>query len=190
MNISDSCVIVTDTVKTAIENKSNIYFYCNTQSESWFTTISMGEVMTIVVAIAGIILAIYQYKKTQKENWFLYVIVLPQLDHINNSYKEIIQNTETDKAKDLPYETYVNVAEIKTQRKKEINESFDQLTTLVFSYNQQLGESVQNVIMELEDIYVEIIDAYCNSEDVKARNLILFNKQKLISTLNRGLSVD
>ena len=44
--------------------------------------------------------------------------------------------------------------------------------------------------MELEDIYVEIIDAYCNSEDVKARNLILFNKQKLISTLNRGLSVD
>lgn len=42
--------------------------------------------------------------------------------------------------------------------------------------------------MELEDDYVNILNAYGRKEDVREREVILGNKQKLISLLNSGMS--
>ena len=42
--------------------------------------------------------------------------------------------------------------------------------------------------MELEDLFVKIIDSYDSGTEINERALILDNKQKLINTLNKGIA--
>ena len=176
------------------------------ENYSWFTTITFGDALTILFTAIGLGIAIYQYRKSslaareqaqqnQKETWFLNVIVLPQLDKINNFYICLLNNLETDK-KDIEswgtqmrHDEYGNaMASIQENRKLEINRFFDHISALVKSYNRTLGKQVENTVMELEDIYVNILEQYGNHIEAKEREQILGNKEKLISILNSGMN--
>lgn len=168
----------------------------------WFELkVSVGDVLTLI----GIVVALIEFGvssrksrkqtlKNQKETWFLNVIVLPQLEGINNIYQRIIENLIIDKdsikdyrKKDFDSCNYY-VAELKRQRKQEINDFFDHVIALVLSYDDNLGRDVSTIVMGLEDIYVEIID--CFVKDVEVENIrgeVLQNKQQLIAKLNTGL---
>lgn len=175
---------------------------------SWFTTITFGDALTILFTAIGLGVAIHQYRKSasaaqkqaqqnQRETWFLNVIVLPQLDKINNFYINLLENLETDKKNieswgtGLKHNEYVNaMASIQENRKSKINDFFDHISALVKSYNRTLGMDVENTVMELEDIYVNLLEQYGNHIDVKERALVLGNKEKLISILNSGMKPD
>ena len=176
------------------------------ENESWYTTISFGDVLTIFCTLLGLGIAIWQYRKSakearrqsqrnQRETWFLQVIVLPQLEKINEFYIKILEKLEEDKIKvqslveEKNHINYLNeMAGFQEHRKDEINTFFDHISALVKSYDKELGKKVDNVIMELEDIYVRILDNYGNGQDVRERETILDNKEKLISILNSGMA--
>lgn len=168
----------------------------------WFECkVTIGDVLTLI----GIIIAIWQFScsskesrnqalSNQKETWFLNVIVLPQLDEINQFYQKLIEKIGADKKQVsvLRKENYdqctLKIAELKQQRKQEINNCFDHIIALVMSYDVKLGREVSDVIMKLEDTYVEMIDYFVKDKDVEnVRAIILQNEQILISQLNRGL---
>ncbi|MCX4337586.1 MAG: hypothetical protein OSJ42_11185 [Bacteroidales bacterium] len=64
---------------------------------------------------------------------------------------------------------------------------FDQIIALVESYDVTLSSKVEQHVMNLEDIYVNIIDKYSSKEEVSERELILDNQKELIVTLNSGM---
>lgn len=171
----------------------------------WFSTISCGEVLTAICTIAGFVIAIKQYKnseklsrqqsqRNQRETWFLHVIVLPQLSEINKFYMDLLKKSHEDKTNvesfcGLSHNDYIlKMAELQESSKNIINQFFDHIAVLVKSYNQELGQQLEETIMELEDDYVNILNAYGRKKDVREREVILGNKQKLISLLNSGMS--
>lgn len=166
---------------------------CN--HSSWFICeLSLGEAIAILCTIIGFGVAIWQYRSNLKSTWFLNVVVLPQLQAINDFYLKIIQNLEDDQKsirdhKSEAHDQYVLfIASMKEHRKEEINNFFDHIIVLVKSYDNKLGTSLSNKVMELEDIYVNIIDTYCNENAVNERVIILGNKQQFISILNSAMS--
>ena len=82
----------------------------------------------------------------------------------------------------------LEIAKLQEDSKDAINQFFDHISALVKSYNPELGQQVDDIVMELEDCYVNILDAYARKEEVRVREKILDNKQKLISVLNSGMS--
>lgn len=175
-------------------------------ADGWFSwSLSLGEVLAILCAVAGVLVAVYQYKKSseasrvqalknQKETWFLNVIVLPQLERIDEFYQEVLKNLSADKqsiekwAKGSHDTFVINTASLKKQRKDEINEFLENISTLVKSYDSALGKKVDKVIMDLEDKYVNIIDAYNTNEAVNEREVVFGNKLKLIKLLNSAMA--
>lgn len=171
----------------------------------WLSTISFGEVLTIVCTVVGFIIAIKQYKtssnnsreqaqRNQRESWFLQVIVLPQLSDINKFYSDLLALAAKDKGiveslcSLCHNEFTLEMAKLQEDSKDAINQFFDHISALVKSYNPELGQQVDDIVMELEDCYVNILNAYARKEEVRVREKILENKQKLISVLNSGMS--
>ena len=174
-------------------------------SSHWFdATVSIGDLLSLFGTLLGLWWAIYQYKKSskasrdqeqqnQKETWFLNVIVLPQLEPINSFYHGLLDRLTEDKsylaslASGLHEDYVISLAKLKARRKKDINDFFDQVIALVESYDVSLSSKVEQHVMNLEDIYVNIIDKYSSKEDVSERELILDNQKEMIATLNSGM---
>lgn len=196
---------VADSIPIGLE--PNLECLNNMSNESWFSwSLSLGEALTIICAIISVWIAIKQFNKTmnetrklsvitQKETWFLNVIVLPQLEPINDFYKELLNDFEIKKrtiqdiSQKLQHQQYLlELAIIKQGGTQSINNFFDQICALVKSYDIQLGATIEGVVMELEDLFVKIIDSYDSGTEINERALILDNKQKLINTLNKGIA--
>lgn len=173
----------------AVENSTN------------FISITMGDLITLI----GICIAIWQFRKqmietrntttkNNKLNWFLNVIVLPQLNPINDFYKELITIIIADKSllnekRDECDETdfMVELAAVKQSRKTKINDFYDHFVSLIKSYNTEMARNVSAEIMELEDIVTALLDDSNSLNEEKIRRDILQNKQRIIGLLNQGM---
>lgn len=174
-------------------------------NQQWFDlTISLGEVIEYFLTVVGFIVAICQYQsskkeernlqnKNQKETWFLNVIVLPQLENINKFYSDLLFHINEDKIQidawklENHMEFIISLSKLKSKRKQEINDFYDHIIALVNSYDIQLGEKMNVVVMGLEDDYVQLLDSMANGDEVKPREIVLTNKQNIITILNTGL---
>ena len=157
-------------------------------------TITLGEVLTLGLALAGLIIALGQYNDTKKQNWFLNVIVLPQLEPIKEFYIKLLKDLDADKESLISCNTnghqekLLEIARKKNEYIRQINNFYDHLGYLVKSYNFELGQKVDNMATELQDDVVRIIDAICDGQDIKVRAAILQNENKLISTLTKEMT--
>ena len=77
---------------------------------------------------------------------------------------------------------------LKQQRKDGINDNFDHIVALVRSYDKKIGDKVSTVVMDLEDDYVAILDKYSEGAEVKEREIILANEQKMLAVLNSAMN--
>lgn len=162
---------------------------------SWFICqLSLGELLTILVAIGAAWIAIVQYKSSKKDTWFLNVIVLPQLEPLKKYYLELLDDLKKDKNninenRKSAYDAYIEyLAVLKQQRKDGINDNFDHIVALVRSYDKKIGDKVSTVVMDLEDDYVAILDKYSEGAEVKEREIILANEQKMLAVLNSAMN--
>ena len=162
---------------------------------SWFICqLSLGELLTILVAIGAAWIAIVQYKSSKKDTWFLNVIVLPQLEPLKKYYLELLDNLKKDKNninenRKSAHDAFIEyLAVLKQQRKDGINDNFDHIVALVRSYDKKIGDKVSTVVMDLEDDYVAILDKYSAGDEVKEREIILANEQKMLAVLNSAMN--
>lgn len=168
--------------------------------------ISVGD----IIALLAFAFAIYQFRKQlalaredrllhQREEWFLQVIVLPHLEHIDNFYSKLIddlgdactglRNVETALLR--PEDFAAHRANAIQENQKYINKFFDELEPLVRAYDNNLGQRVANLTLELQDICGDILDNYNDDERVdNRRSVLLHNKQYLLSLLGRAMSLN
>lgn len=168
------------------------------QKNYWY--LSFNEIITLFLAIIGVIVAIYQFRKqmiknreeqrtANRENWFLSVIVLPQIDGINSFYKELIDDIFND-ASELKLVANVDftlLSEKQAVRKEQINAFFDHLQSLIRSYDFSLARKIANEVENLEDEVTLILSDYFFSINFDSNNEIrrrlLLNKKDIITLL-------
>lgn len=166
-----------------------------------FFSITMGDLITLL----GILIATWQFSKQMIEtrrnttqnnrlNWFLNVIVLPQLNPINDFYKELIRMVIADKgmlnekrAECSEIDFMVELAAVKRNKKAKINAFYDHFVSLIKSYNVEMARNVSDEIMELEDVVTALLDDTTHLNEEKVRREILQNKQRIIGLLNQGM---
>ena len=165
----------------------------------WNPEIDSGDIINIIVFIFAIIQFNKQMKanrntnsETQKYNWYLNIIVLPQLSNIQSTYDELSDTIykEIDHLKNIGSnaENPKHIVESKEICKELINSKlYDTIVPLVRSYNNKLGNSVSNIIMELEDICTTNLDQYNSKAAISIKAQVLRNKELLITTLNKGI---
>lgn len=168
--------------------------------------ISVGD----IIALLAFAFAIYQFRKQlaiaredrelhQREEWFLQVIVLPHLENIDEFYSNLI--TEVGRACDglknnnatllRPEDIVVHKANVIRDNQLMINKFFDELEPLVRAYDNNLGQSVADLTLELHDECSEILDDYNNNDRVdNIRSVLLHHKQRLLSLLGRAMSLN
>ena len=166
--------------------------------------LSFNEVITILLSVAGIGLAIYQFilqmKKNREEqisanrkNWYLTVIVVPQLDSINQFYHALIDKL-IDDIQSLNGSTpndLVKLSQMQADEKDEINAFFDHLQSLVKSYDIDLSIRMSEIVLDLEDC-VTIILSDCffdiiSFSPTEIRRKLLLNKKDIIALLYSGI---
>lgn len=168
--------------------------------------ISIGD----VIALLAFAFAIYQFRKQlaiaredrelhQREEWFLQVIVLPHLENIDEFYSDLINevsnecgglrnlNTTILRQEDI----VAHKANAIRDNQVMINKFFDELEPLVRAYDNNLGQSVADLTLELHDECSDILDDYTNNERVEnIRSILLHHKQRLLSLLGRAMSLN
>ena len=188
-------------------NQDSIYssLKCvSTDSSTCFiNSVSLGEIITYVLTIIGIIVALCQFTRQMKETrdlsakqqsqtWFLYVIVVPQLDNIKTFYNEIVLRVNELRNELVKKESNTSakkirllIAQKQQECKDKVNSFYDHFSALVSSYNKESGNSVSHIGIEVEDICTKLIENY--NKDFNVREMIFENEQKLFMQLNKGM---
>lgn len=168
--------------------------------------ISIGD----VIALLAFAFAIFQFRKQlaiaredrelhQREEWFLQVIVLPHLENIDEFYSNLINEVSNECAGLRNLDTTILRQEDIVAHKANairdnqvmINKFFDELEPLVRAYDNNLGQSVADLTLELHDECSDILDDYINNERVEnIRSILLHHKQRLLSLLGRAMSLN
>lgn len=168
--------------------------------------ISIGD----IIALLAFAFAIYQFRKQlaiaredrslhQREEWFLQVIVLPHLENIDEFYSNLIEvmGNECDGLRNLnvellsPEEVAAHKANAILENQSLINKFFDELEPLVRAYDNNLGQSVADLTLELQDKCAVILDDCNNNERVdNIRSVLLHHKQNLLALLGRAMSLN
>lgn len=169
------------------------------QQEPSYWHLTFNELLTLIVAIFGLILAIHQFKKqmdknrkeqkqSNETNWYLTIIVQPQIEAINEFYKQLIDDLLLDIQISPDTITYKDLAEKQAMRKEQINAFFDHLQALVASFDADVSLRIADIVMNLEDKVVRLLmkhqfGAVDASDFSTIRRYLLLNKKDIITTL-------
>lgn len=169
------------------------------QQEPSYWHLTFNELLTLIVAIFGLILAIHQFKKqmdknreeqkqSNETNWYLTIIVQPQIEAINEFYKQLIDDLLLDIQISPDTITYKDLAEKQAIRKEQINAFFDHLQALVASFDADVSLRIADIVMNLEDKVVRLLmkhqfGAVDASDFSTIRRYLLLNKKDIITTL-------
>ena len=163
-----------------------------------------------VVALSAFILAYVQFKKqlalaredrdkNQRVEWFLNVIVLPHLRGLHSFYDDLIEDVKSRCESldsihrgNIGEQAFaVELADSKNQNRILITAYFDELESLVRSYDNELGNQIASSAMNLQDVCSNILSQYNQNEVVnEIRIRLLLHKQNVLSILGKVMSVN
>lgn len=176
------------------------------QQEPSYWHLTFNELLTLfvaiiglIVAISGLVVAIRQFRKqmdknreeqkqSNETNWYLTIIVQPQIEAINEFYKQLIDDLLLDIQISPDTITYKDLAEKQAIRKEQINAFFDHLQALVASFDIVVSLKIADIVMNLEDKVVKLLmkhqfGAVDSSDFSSIRRYLLLNKKDIITTL-------
>lgn len=176
------------------------------QQEPSYWHLTFNELLTLIVAIfglivaiTGLVVAICQFKKqmdknreeqkqSNETNWYLTIIVQPQIEAINEFYKQLIDDLLLDIQISPDTITYKDLAEKQATRKEQINAFFDHLQALVKSFDIDISMKIGDIVMDLEDKVVKLLMKHkfemgesLNPSTI--RRYLLMNKKDIITAL-------
>lgn len=180
------------------------------EKDDFLWSLSLNDFLTLLLSCAGFIIVLCQFrhemhlnriqsqeainneKKVKQREWYLSVIVQPQIDSINEFYKELIEKVSNDieNIRDNIYLSDMDVlvfqSEIIADSQEYIYSFFDHLETLVQPFDEKLSMSIVDEAMDLEDRTSKLIEYYLKNKDESLgdiRRLLLLNKVNVISLL-------
>lgn len=194
MDVSKLYYITEDTIQ-----KLGTFVLFNEKSEKdSFSEFSLNEILTLLIAFIGIVIAIYQFRKQMgknrelqteqnKNNWYLSVIVIPQIQLINDFYRTLIHDLLEDTSRPIP--NIVELGTLQSIRKEQINAFFEHMLSLVSSFDQELSNELSLKVQDLEDDVTKFLNIFFTGNDITIyfqsdiRRKLLENKKEIISLL-------
>lgn len=173
--------------------------------EKSFFEFSFNEILTLLIAAIGIIVAICQFRKqmnknrqlqieANKNNWYLSVIVIPQISLINDFYRVLIHDLLEDMSN--PIRNNVELGTMQSVRKEQINSFFEHVLALVSSFDQGLSNNLSLKVQDLEDDVTIFLQRFFTDDDITeyfqsdVRRQLLDNKKEIIKLLYLNTNSD
>lgn len=178
------------------------------EDNSSFCSLTLNEILTLVLTIVGVWVAICQFrnemrknrnetinaineqKKERKRDWLLNVIIHPQIEEINLFYKEFIEKVcndvnelRVDRKKRV--QVLAKQARINADRQEQIHAFFDHLDPLIQPFDEKLSGKINDQVMDLEDMTSKLIEHYMKVDEplYEIRRMLLLNKVNIIQLL-------
>ncbi|MBE6273356.1 MAG: hypothetical protein E7097_05660 [Bacteroides sp.] len=180
------------------------------EKDDFLWSLSLNDFLTLLLSCAGFFIVLCQFRhemklsrkqskeasdkdiKVKEREWYLSVIVQPQIDSINEFYKELIEKVSND-VENIRDNIYLSEMDILVCQSKIIADNqeyiysfFDHLETLVQPFDEKLSMSIVDEAMDLEDRTSKLIEYYLKNKDESLgdiRRLLLLNKVNVISLL-------
>lgn len=194
MDVSKLYYVTEDTIQ-----KLGTFVLFNEESEKdSFFEFSLNEILTLLIAIIGAVIAVCQFRKQMeknrelqteqnKNNWYLSVIVIPQIQLINDFYRTLIHDLLNDISRPIP--SIVDLGTVQSIRKEQINAFFEHVLSLVSSFDQELSNELSSKVQDLEDDVTIFLNRFFVNDDITIyfqsdiRRKLLENKKEIISLL-------
>ena len=149
-------------------------------------------IITLIIFIIQTRQARKEQRRTINENWYLTIILQPNMDELDEFYKNEANQLETliNKLKARHgKETTEKAKSIKSLRDLK-NEFFNHFILMVQGYDVHIAQEAENVLNDLADLNSEWIDHYSKVNIADSKRLVFENKAKLINALYKGISKD
>lgn len=157
------------------------------------------DILNILVAIGGFILAICQFRRQNElnrettidqnnKNWYLSVLVIPYLDRINVFFDGMVSSLKELK-KTMNNTDLLLRAKEQNNYNEKVSAFFSPIEASISSYDQSLCESISELGLALQDELTNIIsDANITSTDIERR--IMKYKGELTGILYQPIKED
>lgn len=155
--------------------------------------VSAGALLiTLVIFIIQTRQARKEQRRTIKENWYLTIILQPNMEELDNYYKNDAVQLETQ-IKRLRgrhgKDTTEKARSIKILRDLK-NDFFNHFILMVQGYDVNIAQAAEDILNELTDLNSDWIDNYKRVSITDSKRRVFENKAKLINALYTGISKD
>lgn len=195
---ADSVVCLNESVKDSSELNCEV-IKAEKEEPNFFGTDLFANLVSTGALLITLIIFIIQTRQARKEqsrtineNWYLTIILQPNMEELDEFYKEEAKQLETQihKLKGRHgKETTEKAKSLKSLRDLK-NEFFNHFILMVQGYNVQIAQDAENILNELADLNSECIDHFSIVNIADSKRLVFENKAKLINTLYKGISKD
>ena len=155
--------------------------------------VSAGALLiTLIIFIIQTWQARKEQRRTINENWYLSIILQPNMDELDEFYKEEAQqlDTQINKLKGRHgKETTEKAKSIKLLRDLK-NDFFNHFILMVQGYDVNIAQNAEDILNELTDLNTDCIDHFNKVNIADSKRLVFENKAKLINALYKGISKD
>lgn len=154
------------------------------------------DILSVIVAIAGVVLAICQFRRQNilnrettidqnNKNWYLTALVIPYLDRINVFFDGIVASIKELKSGMNNTNLFLRAKEQRNYN-EQISAFFSPIEATMSSYDQGLCESISALGLSLQDEVTKIIsDANVTSAEIERK--IMHFKGELIGILYKPM---
>lgn len=154
------------------------------------------DILSVIVAIAGVILAIWQFRRQNvlnrkttidqnNKNWYLTALVIPYLDRINVFFDGLVASIKELKNGMNNTDLLLRAKE-QQKYNDQISASFSPIEATMSSYDEDLGDSISALGLSLQDeVTIIISDANVTPAEIERR--IMHFKGELIGILYKPM---
>lgn len=193
----DSSISFNDSITSVSELKCETVKDESGEENNFFGTdlfanlVSAGALLiTLVIFIIQTRQARKEQRRTIKENWYLTIILQPNMEELDDYYKQeavqlenLINKLKAKHGKEINEKAKAN-KELRDLK----NEFFNHFILMLQGYDVNIAQEAEDILNELTDLNSKCIDHYSKVNISDKKRLIFENKAKLINALYKGIS--
>lgn len=193
----DSAVSIIDSISCRCDLNSKIMMEGEGDKNSFFSTDLFANLVSAGALLITLIIFIIQTRQTRKEqrrtikeNWYLTIILQPNMEELDDFFKEEAEQLETQINKlrgRHGKETTEKAKSLKILRDLK-NDFFNHFILMVQGYDVNIAQKAEDILNELADLNSECIDHYNKVNIADNKRKVFENKAKLINVLYNGIS--
>lgn len=163
--------------------------------------ITIGQFLTFLIGLIGLIVGVYQFNKQMKANrtqhynlWYQDLLIKPELEHLNSFYRDLIRNVSASKRKIMRCQRmliFFSHTVVIADEQEKINSFIDKFylhfAASIASFNSKTAGEIKE---RSKDLY-DICSVYLSNTDLSAEKntyvKILGNKTEVLIILQNAI---
>lgn len=195
--VADSVISINDTITNKGELQCEIIQADKAEEHNFFSTDLFANLVSAIALIITLVIFIIQTRQSRKEqkrtineNWYLTIILQPNMEELDQFYKEEAKQLEAliNKLKARHGKETTEKAKANKILRELKNDFFNHFILMVQGYDVNIAQEAENILSELTDLNSNCIDQYNRVNIVDGKRRVFENKAKLINALYKGIS--